>query len=120
MSKLMMISLLLGACAGGMKRTPTEYRNDTQQLLASRTSDVETCYAKALATDPKAGGLVTVKFTVEKKTGKVAQAAVDQVRTTAPEPVMTCVIAALSGLTLQPPDRNEGRAAFAYELRPAM
>ncbi len=110
---------LLVACGGGMKRTQAQYRTDTQQLLGSRTSQIEACYAKALAADATVGGVVTVSFEVEKKTGKLAQASIDQLHTTAPQPVMACVLESLAGLVLAPPDRNAGKATFAYELRPA-
>lgn len=111
--------LALAACGGGMKRSETAYRADTQQLLASRSAQIEACYAKVLAADATAGGVVTVTFDVENKTGKVGQVAIDKARTTSPEPVMACVLESLAGLVLQPPDRNAGKATFAYELRPA-
>lgn len=117
--KMLAFAIALTACGGGMKRTPAAYRTDTQQLLASRTPDLETCYAKTLANNPTAGGLVTVTFHVDKKTGKLTHTALDQARSTAPEPVALCVLESLAGLTLQPPDRSEGQATFAYELRPA-
>ena len=57
--------------------------------------------------------------TVEKKTGKLKEAKADQAHTTAPEPVVLCVLESLAGLTLQPPDGNDGKATFAYDLHPA-
>lgn len=112
------ICVLAVAACGGTQRSTAQYRADTQQLLTSRTSQVEACYARALATDAAAGGTVTVKFTVEKGTGKLAQATVDPARSTAPEPVVLCVLESLAGLVLQPADRHDGKATFAYELRP--
>jgi hypothetical protein len=116
--KLGLLVIALAAC-GGMKRSQTVYRADTQQLLASRTSQLESCYAKTLAANGQASGLVTVSFTVEKKTGKLKEAKADQAHTTAPEPVVLCVLESLAGLTLQPPDGNDGKATFAYDLHPA-
>lgn len=114
------LALALAACGGGMKRSQTQYRADTQQLLASRASQLETCYAKVLGSDATAAGLVTVRFAVERRTGKLANATVDPARSTAPLPVTLCVLESLAGLSLQPPDRNDGSATFAYELRPTL
>jgi len=108
---------LLGAC-GGTARNMQTYRADTQNLLASRSSQVEQCYQQALTTDASAGGTVTVQFVVAKKTGMISKATIDPAHTTAPAALGDCVLQAVEGLVLNPPDRNEGRATFTYEFKP--
>jgi hypothetical protein len=39
--------------------------------------------------------------------------------TTAPEPLGQCVITAINGLTLDPPDERDGIASFVYEFKAA-
>lgn len=108
----------LAAC-GGTARNVQVYRADTQAMLQTRDPQVKACYDKALASDGKAGGTVAVQFVVEKKTGAVTNAAIDPKRTTASPALGSCVLDAVAGLKLAPPDRNEGRATFVYEFKPA-
>lgn len=108
----------LTACAG-TKRSPQAYRADTQKVLETRNAQIQGCYNALLASDAAAGGTVTVRFVVEKKTGAFAKATVDPAASTAKEPAVMCVLNAMSGLQLQPPDANEGQATFQYELQPA-
>ncbi len=69
---------------------------------------------------PTAAGKVTVLFTVEKKTGKILDVAPDPARTTAPQSLVSCVITAINGLVLNPPDQRDGKATFEYDFsRPA-
>jgi len=107
----------LSACSA-TKRSPQMYRADTQKVLESRMGQIESCYAEALKADAKVGGMVTVKFVVEKKTGKLTNVTVDPGQSAAPEPVLLCVVSSLNGLALAPADANEGQATFAFELRP--
>jgi hypothetical protein len=102
----------------GTKRDTATYRADTQKVLQSRLAQIETCYAPALAGDASAKGTVTVTFTVAKKTGVIEAVAIDRARSTAVEPVGKCVTDAMVGLKLDPPDANEGRATFTFELDP--
>jgi hypothetical protein len=108
------IALLAGAGCGGTMRSTDVYRADTQQLLAGRNAQVKSCYDAALATDPKLAGTVTVQFVVAKKTGEVQKVTLDP---SAPPSLGQCVTQALQGLTLQPPDRNEGQATFQYAFQ---
>lgn len=117
MSKLVIIMIALAACAG-TKRSPETYRTDTQKAIETRMGQIESCYAEALKQDGSAGGMVAVKFTVAKKTGKVEQVTLEPGSSTASEPVSTCVLNGLAGLTLTPPDKNDGQATFVFELRP--
>jgi hypothetical protein len=118
MFRALVIASLIAGC-GGTKRNTAQYRADSEQVLLTRQSQIEACYAKALEADPKAHGTLTVSFTVEKKTGTFKNAVVDPAKTDAPAPLVTCVLGALSGLVLAPADKNEGRATFVYKLSPS-
>ena len=105
------------ACAG-TARGLEAYRTDTNSLLETRSAQLKSCYDDALKTDANLAGTVTVQFIVEKQTGAIANAAVEQDKTTAPPILGQCVVKAVDGLVLAPPDRNEGRATFTYEFKP--
>ena len=113
---------LLGATAGCtfFARGPEQYRDDTTKLLATKSAELDTCYDNALKTAPTAAGKVTVVFTVEEKTGKISDAKADPARTTAPQALVDCVVTAINGLVLDPPDQRKGSATFEYDFaRPA-
>ena len=48
---------------------------------------------------------------------EISHAAVDAARSNAPAALGQCVVHAVDGLVLAPPDRNEGRATFVYEFK---
>jgi hypothetical protein len=104
------------ACAGTSRGVET-YRADTSKLLESREPQLKSCYDDALKADGKLAGTVTVQFIIENKTGMVVNAAVQPDHTTAPAILGQCVLKAVDGLVLAPPDRNEGRATFVYEFK---
>ncbi len=54
-----------------------------------------------------------VNFTVEKKTGTIANVTAAE-GSTAPDSLQTCVVTALEGLQLTPEDRRDGQATFTY------
>ncbi|MEO7731194.1 MAG: hypothetical protein ABIY55_09500 [Kofleriaceae bacterium] len=111
-------ALLAGSGCAGTARGPDAYREDSSQLLQTRSGQLARCYEAALKTDGTLNGTVTVQFVVEKHTGALAHAAVDPARSSAPAALGQCVLTAVSGLALQPPDRNEGQATFVYEFKP--
>lgn len=116
---LLAASLLACAAAcSGTARGLEAYRTDTGNLLDTRSAQIKSCYDDALKTDEKLAGTVTVQFVVEKKTGAIANAAVAPDKTTAPPALGQCVVKAVEGLVLAPPDRNEGRATFVYDFKP--
>ena len=117
MKTLAIIVLALAGCSG-TSRGLEAYRTDTQHLLETRNTQLQGCYAKALAADAKASGTVAVQFTVAQKTGEVTKAVIDAKRTTASQPLEGCVLEAVQGLKLDPPDRNDGQATFVYEFKP--
>ncbi len=116
--KTLPILIALAAC-GGTSRGLEAYRTDTQTLLETRNPQIQSCYAKALTADAKASGTVAVQFTVEKKTGQVTKAAIDPKRSNASQPLEGCVLEAVQGLKLEPPDSNDGQATFVYEFNPS-
>lgn len=113
--------LLLVATLGcaGTKRDTQTYRTDTQKVLETRSGQLQSCYEAALKDDPQIKGLLTVRFSIENKTGAFTKLSIDPTRSSSKEPLVSCVATALAGLKLDPPDRNPGQATFVYELRPA-
>ncbi len=97
-------------------RSPAQYRDDTSSLLATKSAELNACYDNALKVTPGLSGKVTVHFVVEKKTGKIMNVAADPSRTTAPPPLIDCVVSSINGLVLIPPDQREGDATFEYEF----
>lgn len=119
MSKTMFAGALLATAACATTRSPQVYRADTQKLLDTRTGQLTTCYEEALKKNPELGGVVAVRFVIEKKTGTFTQVGIDPATSQTTEPLTVCVLTAIEGLKLEPPDGNEGRASFVYVLRPA-
>jgi len=112
-----LIVVAAGACTG-TARGLEAYRNDTQQLLARRDVQIKSCYDEALQSNDKLAGTVSIRFVLAEKTGEVSGATVDATNSTAQQPLRDCVLTAVKGLKLEPPDRNEGRASFVYEFKP--
>lgn len=110
------LGLAAAACTG-TSRGLEAYRDDTTGLLNTRRAELATCYNDALKADARAHGTVTVQFVVEKSSGTIGHTAVDPARSNAPAALGQCVVHAIDGLVLAPPDRNEGRATFVYEFK---
>jgi hypothetical protein len=111
--------VLAGSMALGCQfnaRSAEDYQKETAQLLESRADQLKSCYDEILKTDSKAAGTVTVNFSVEPKTGSIVNPSVDAEKSTASEPLQQCVVTALEGLALDPPDAREGVASFTYEF----
>jgi outer membrane lipopolysaccharide assembly protein LptE/RlpB len=92
------------------------YRKATREVLETRSGDIQGCYDTALKTDAKVGGLVVVKFKVEAKTGKLVNTTVVPEQTTAPAALSECVVKAIDGLKIDPPDEREGDATFQWSF----
>ena len=119
MSRWLAAGLVASAAAcGGTARGLEAYRDDTGKLLETRNAQLQSCYSDALKSDAKLSGTITVQFVVENKTGMISRPSVDQSKSTAPPVLGDCVVKAIDGLTLAPPDRQEGRATFVYEFKP--
>ncbi len=114
-STLAALALVVGGCTF-YARSPDQYRDETSNLLATKSAELNTCYDNSVKAEPAAAGKVTVQFTVEKKTGKIIDVTPDPARTTAPQSLVTCVVTAINGLVLNPPDQRDGKATFEYDF----
>lgn len=108
--------LALASGCGAGARLPENYKQDTRALLETRNNDIKACYDSALAEDKDLSGKVVVHFIVEAETGMIKEAAVLP-ESTAPENLSSCIVNAISGLTLDPPDINDGDATFMWEFQ---
>jgi hypothetical protein len=114
------LTLLTCAFAGACSfhaRDSESYRKATRELLETRNPDIKSCYDVELQRDPKAQGTVVVKFVVQKETGKIVSPKVDEVASSAPTTLGQCVVRAIDGLALQPPDKRDGDATFRWEFQ---
>jgi hypothetical protein len=108
--------LLLSVGCTFMARDPDSYRDVTRELVETRGADLKDCYDVALRTNETIGGTVVVNFIVEKKTGKIVNPVVDEAQSDAPAELSSCVVAAIDGLQLDPPDAREGQATFSWKF----
>lgn len=93
-------------------RDADHYRDDVAKVMETKNADVKACYDNILKTNKTAAGNVTVKFTVEYKTGVFKD-----IKTDGPAELGTCVSNALQGLTLAPPDDGHaGDATYTYSF----
>ena len=99
-------------------RSAEDYEKETKALLKTKKGELKSCYDEVLKSDSKASGVVAVNFTVEAKTGAIKDVVVDKDATTAPEALGQCVVNAMAGLTLDPPDARTGKASYAYTFKP--
>jgi hypothetical protein len=114
--------LTIAACALSLgctfiARGPEDYKVDTRGVLETQNRAIKECYDVELATNPASEGTVVVTFIVEKKTGKIMNAAVDEAQTKASPVLSQCVVSAIDGLQLDPPDQREGQATFSYRFK---
>jgi hypothetical protein len=100
-----------------LARDAETYRAETRTLLETKNQAIKDCYDQALVADPVLDGQVTVKFKVEKKTGKILDTTVDKERTKAPESLSKCIVDAVDGLTLDPVDQRDGLATFSWTFK---
>jgi hypothetical protein len=98
-------------------RDQETYRADTRTLVETKNKALKDCYDAALVADPKLDGQVTVKFKVEKKTGKILEPTVDKAETKAPDELGACIVKAIDGLTLDPVDQRDGLATFKWTFK---
>lgn len=98
------IALATSAC---IARGPDDYRKVTRSLVDTKNSQIEDCFNET-------PGKVVVNFTVEKKTGKIMNATIDDKKSTASAEVSSCVVSKIDGLTLNEPDMRDGAATFTW------
>ena len=100
------LALVTSAC---IARGPDDYRQVTRSLVDTEKNEIRSCFNK----EP---GTVIVNFTVEKKTGAISNAVVDEDKSTASEEVGACVVAKIEGLTIDRPDMRDGAAMFTWQV----
>jgi hypothetical protein len=120
---LFCISLLAPLAAigcGGAIRVGDAYRDDTAKLITAQANPrIHDCFDGMVKTTPgpkSLQGTTTVHFIVAKDTGLITNPTVVPDATTAQPPVAQCVVAALQGLKLDPPDGVDGDATYTWEF----
>jgi outer membrane biosynthesis protein TonB len=111
------IATLCLAAAACAVRDGAMYRDDTRKLLENKQPELRQCYDAELQKDPKAGGKVVVRFTVQKDTGVIVDPKIDDLQSTPNRTLRRCVMDSLKGLTLEPPDERDGDATFTWEFQ---
>jgi hypothetical protein len=105
---------------GGAIREGTAYRDDTAKLITAQANPrIHDCFDGMVKSTPgpkSLQGTTTVHFIVAKDTGIVTNATVVPESTTAQPPVAQCVVSALQGLKLDPPDGVDGDATYTWEF----
>jgi hypothetical protein len=115
LTAVLLCSALVCSCSFNARDADT-YRNVTRQLLETKHADIKGCYDLELAKDANVAGTVVVKFTVQMKSGKIAEPKLDA-SSTAPASLGQCVVKAIDGLTLDPPDARDGNATFRWQFQ---
>lgn len=106
--------VLLAGCAA---RSPELYREDIRRLLDGKRSVLQACYEAELQNHQTAGGKVTVRFQVERQTGRLLNPQVDDLLSTPNRTLRGCVLESLQGLVLQPADDRHGDATYTWEFQ---
>jgi hypothetical protein len=107
----------IGCSSQFVLRDMDTYRQDTRTLLSTKNGEIKACYDAQLKTDAKTSGAIVVNFNVEKETGKLINVQLDDMKSTAPDALKQCVLKAMDGLVLDPPDENDGIASFSWEFK---
>jgi hypothetical protein len=118
MTRLLLASLfvllVLSACSA---RTAELYRSDVRRLLDTKRPILQACYEAELQTHPNAAGKVVVHFRVERELGNLLNPQVDDLQSTPNRTLRGCVLEALQGLVLTPPDDRHGSATFTWDFQ---
>ena len=117
LAKSGLLALALGAASGCAVRSPEMYRDDTRKLLTAKRPVLAACYDAELQTHADATGKVIVHFTIERDTGRVLNPRIDDLLSTPNRTLRGCVLDAMQGLVLDPPDERNGDATFTWEFR---
>lgn len=116
------LSLLTFVVAAGVlscefhARSPEDYRQAVRTVIETRNVQIQGCYDDVLKQDSNAAGTVVVHFSVTEDTGSIMKPELTP-ESTAPQALGQCVVNALAGLTLAPPDAREGDATFVWEFQ---
>ena len=116
---LSLLALTAVGC-GGAIRLGDAYRDDTAKLITAQANPrIHDCFDGMVKTTPgpkSLQGTTTVHFTVAKESGLITDPTVVPESTTAQPPVVQCVVSALQGLKLDPPDGVDGDATYTWEF----
>ena len=115
LGRLAIVSLV--GSVGYAVRDGAMYRDDTRKLIEPTRNKLSDCYNLELQKDAQAGGKVVVSFTVQKDTGLIVDPKVDDLQSTPNRMLRKCVVQALEGLKLDPPDERDGAATFTWLFR---
>ena len=115
MSSALVLVLMASSGCTFFARSAEDYQTVTRELVNSKSESIRSCYDTALKTDEGAGGKVIVNFVVAKKTGIITNPAIDP-RSDAATNLSECVVSAIDGLTIDPPDQRDGMATFTWEF----
>jgi hypothetical protein len=117
---LSVLAPLAALGCNGAIRIGDAYRDDTAKLLAAQANPrIHDCFDSMVKTTPgpkSLQGTTTVHFIVAKDTGLITNVSIIPESTTAQPPVAQCVVSALNGLKLDPPDGVDGDATFAWDF----
>jgi hypothetical protein len=108
-------ALLATGCL--VARDVSTYDADVVATVQRRANAIAACRER-FPLEWQGSGTVRVEILVERKTGTFGQASVDP-GSTAPEPIQHCVVRAVDGLRLEPPDRHIGVAVLEWTFRGA-
>lgn len=116
---LLSLALMFGAgcSAQFIVRSPEEYRDATKAVLDAKADAIRSCYDGVLKSSPGASGTVQVHFVVARETGKITSPKAVAGKSTASAEVQQCVVDALDGLVLAPPDKLDGDATFTWDFQ---
>jgi hypothetical protein len=108
-ANIILLSAAFVTTTACIARGPEDYRTVTRELVDTRKSDIESCFAGG-------EGKVVVDFTVEKKSGKITNPKVDTAKSTASAEAGECIVKAITGLGIERPDMRDGAANFTWTL----
>jgi hypothetical protein len=118
-ARMVLVACIVAAgCGHGMNRDQAAYRDATREVIAARSGQIKSCYDAVLAQQPALAGRVVVSFKVAAETGQVFDPAIDKAGTTAPPDLSQCVLRAMDGVALNPPDKKEAQATFSWNFAP--
>jgi len=117
---LALLAPLASIGCGGALRVGDAYRDDTAKLITAQANPrIHDCFDGMVKSTPgpkSLQGTTTVHFIVAGDTGIITNATVVPESTTAQPPVAQCVVSALQGLKLDPPDGVDGDATYTWEF----
>ena len=106
--RALVCSVVALTSVGCIARGPDDYRAVTRSLVDTKDDAIEACFGGQ-------PGKVVINFTVEKKTGKIANPLVDEKASTASAEVGQCVAKLIDGLGIDRPDMRDGAASFTWQ-----